>query len=256
MGRFFTRLLKPFFPEILLVSRSVERARRIAGRLGVLWGGYSSVSEADAVLATVPSQHLCEAVSKLAGYLKRKSVFLDVTSVKRSVVDRAAELLPKHVEYVSLHPLFSPSVRRPRRNLRVVVIPVRCSDQTAAGVGGLLEDVGFTVVYSTVEEHDKVMAVIQSAHHLSYLAYALTLGSMLEKSEIEKYATRSLISTLKMIRRLKTLLNVVKEIQMLNMYGGEAKVNLLESVRLLGKIDRYAWRRLEEALERLAEIKL
>ena len=104
---------------------------------------------------------------------------------------------------------------------------------------------------STPEEHDKIMSVVQVAHHLLYLAYALTLWESLDPEQVGKYSTKSLEATLLTMKKLRRNLSVVKEIQKLNIYGIESKAKLLENLKLLAEMNIGAWSRLETALNDL-----
>lgn len=253
MARALAKLLRGSAPYIFFVSRRPRKARSLAKRMGVGWLRFEELREADLVVLTAPSAHLREVALKVAPYLKLGSTVMDISSVKKGVIDGVARALPDHVSYVSLHPLFSPRVRR-ARGRKVVVTPARDRGSLPIIVE-LLRRANFHVVVSTPEEHDRAMAFIQVAHHLPYLAYAITLWESLTPRQISDFATRSLEATLLMIRRLHKNLNVVKEIHTFNIYGAEGKAKLLENLRLLAEGDEGAWGKLREVLSGLSQVK-
>ncbi|MEM2739783.1 MAG: prephenate dehydrogenase [Candidatus Bathyarchaeia archaeon] len=253
MGRLLSRLLKAAVSKLILVSRDADRARTIAKRIGVDWGGYESVEYADICILTVPSRFVVDTVSKISQRLKAGSMIADISSVKTYIVSEILRILPSSIEYVSLHPLFGPSVRRSSK-LKVVVIPARCSDESLDKLVSLLRDANLNIVFSTVEEHDRVMSVIQCIHHLSYMTLALTMLEYVKPEDVARYSTASLAYTLKMLRRFRRILDVVKEIQELNPYYGECRIKFIEYARLLGSMDDRSWRMLRDVLDKLSSI--
>ncbi|MEM1558862.1 MAG: prephenate dehydrogenase/arogenate dehydrogenase family protein [Candidatus Bathyarchaeia archaeon] len=254
MGRLLSRLLKPYVSRIILVSRDLDRAKLVARRIGVDWGGYDSTAYADICIVTVPSMFVVDTISKLSSWLKIGSIISDISSVKTYVVPEVSKILPKGIEYVSLHPLFGPSVRKISK-LKIVVIPARCSNESLSKFVSLLKDTGLEVILSTVDEHDKMMSIIQCIHHLSYMAFALTLVEYAKPDDIEKYSTASLKYTLRMLRRFGRIFDVIREIQELNPYYGECRVSFIEYARRLSLMDGKTWSILKEALDKLSTIK-
>ncbi|PCN50294.1 hypothetical protein B6U99_05200 [Candidatus Geothermarchaeota archaeon ex4572_27] len=252
MARLLARCLRGR-AHVAIASRRPSEARRLARRLGAEWASVEEAGRFDFVVLTAPPDRLEEAASRVAGHLRPGSIVMDVSSVKRGVVERVSRALPSHVAYVSLHPLFGPSTRRVEGRV-VVVVPVR-GEWAVEPVVELMRGMGLRVVVSSADEHDMAMAAVQVAHHLSYLAYAVTLASSLSPELVERYATRSLCSTLSALRRLYRGLRVVREIQELNAYGGLIKVRLLENLRELARGGEGAWRRVEEALRLLASVR-
>ncbi len=255
MGRLLSRLLKASVHRLILVSRDVDRAKLIAKRIGVDWGGYESTACADICVVAVPQRFVVDTVSKISQELKAGSIIADISSVKTYIVPKVLKVLPDHIDYISLHPLFGPSVRRSPK-LKVVVIPVRCSKLSLDRFILVLRNAGLNVILSTVEEHDRIMSVIQCIHHLSYMALALTLIEYVKPEDISRYSTASLTHTLRMLRRFRRILDVVKEIQESNPYYGECKVSFIEYVRLLSLIDERAWSMLRDALDKLSRIEV
>ncbi|MDW8061105.1 MAG: prephenate dehydrogenase [Nitrososphaerota archaeon] len=255
MGRLLSRLLKASVSKLILVSRDPDRARTIAKRIGVDWGGYESVAYTDICIVTVPSRFVVDTVSKISHRLKAGSVIADISSVKTYIVPEVLKILPNNIEYISLHPLFGPSVRRSSK-LKVVVIPVKCSDESLDRLVSLLRGANLNIIFSTVEEHDRVMSVIQCIHHLSYMTLALTMLEYVNPEDIARYSTASLTYTLKMLRRFRRILDVVKEIQELNPYYGECRIRFIEYARLLSSMSEQTWKMLRDVLDSLSSIEV
>ncbi|MEM3897427.1 MAG: prephenate dehydrogenase [Nitrososphaerota archaeon] len=245
MARVLARIFRGRVSEIAIISRSPERARRLSRRLGISCSTMKSIGEYDAVILTTPSQYLAEAVERIAPHLREGALLMDISSVKLGVVEKVLSLIPSGVEYLSIHPLFGPAARKLAGN-RVILIPVRGSSRIET-IKMIFEDAGLRVAFSTPEKHDEIMAYVQVAHHLSYLALALTLHGA-GPDILEDYATRSLKKTMSMLKMLHGNLRVIREIAESNRYAGRAAEALKTSIDELARGGDDVWRRVEEAL--------
>ena len=250
MARILVKILRWRAARLSIISRSLEKAKRFSKRMKVSYSTIDELGEYDAVILTAPPQHLPEVAQRISPRLREGCLVMDVSSVKLGVVEKVLERLPERVEYLSVHPLFGPATRKLAGN-RIVLIPIR-GESYLDGLKALFEDAGLKVVFSTPEEHDRIMAFIQVAHHLSYLSLALTLWER-DSEIVRDYATRSLRRTLRMFRSLSGNLRVIREIAGSNSYGGEAAEALKASIDRLMKLDEDAWSRVEEALKTLPE---
>jgi hypothetical protein len=88
------------------------------------------------------------------------------------------------------------------------------------------------------------------------LAYALTLAEAMDPQLIGKYATRSLRTTLWMLKKMNKNLGVIREIQELNAYGRDAKEKLLKNLKRLSYVNENTWKDVEKALKLLVSLKL
>lgn len=245
MARILVKIFKGRVSEVAIASRSLEKASRFSRKMGVSCSAIESIGEYDAVILTTPSQHIPEVVGRISPLLRDGSLLMDISSVKLGVVEKVLELLPSGVEYLSIHPLLGPAARKLAGN-RVILIPVRGSSYVGI-VKMIFEDAGLRVAFSTPEEHDEIMAYLQVAHHLSYLALALALYDR-GPEILEDHATRSLKGTMRMLRMLRGNLRVIREIAESNRYAGRAVEALKKSVDELARGGDDVWRRVEEAL--------
>jgi len=252
IGKFIVKFFRGKVKEITLISRNPSKAERLAKQFNVNYSiDYSYASQANLIIMAIPPHNLAEVASRLRGFLKPGTIIVDTSSVKKGVVESVLSILPNHIEYVSIHPLFNPARIRSFKGLTVVVIPVK-GERAWRLIAEVFKDAGLKVVISKPEEHDRVMSVVQVAHHLAYLAYALTAYELLNPRELHEYRTRILQYTLTVLGKLKDNLEVIKTIQELNTYGNEAKIKLLENMKQLSRISDENWTRLREALSKLS----
>ena len=132
-----------------------------------------------------------------------------------------------------MHPLFGPVERFEGEN--IVLVPVR-SGVWLSPLSQILKKAGLNVTVATAEEHDKAMALVQVVHHFALLV----LNEMFKHPDkwttrLEAFTTKSLRKTLKNLRRIEELIDVVEMIQRLNPYAKEAREHFLKLAHKLHK---------------------
>jgi len=252
MARILTRIFKGRVSRIAIISRSLRKAKRFSRSMEIDYTLLDSVGEFDVIILTPPPEALPEVVRKISASLRVGSLVMDISSVKLGVVDEIASILPGEIEYLSIHPLFGSKTRRLSGNV-VVLIPIRGSSYLRA-IKFVFESAGLKVVESSLEEHDRIMAYVQIAHHLSYLSLALTLWNGLGSTDAQRFATRSLRRTFTMFGLFYENLRVIREIAKLNRYGAEAIEHLKRMLYRLADGDPKAWAEVEKALKAFSEL--
>ncbi|MEM3653801.1 MAG: prephenate dehydrogenase/arogenate dehydrogenase family protein, partial [Candidatus Bathyarchaeia archaeon] len=176
IGKALARILKNKFESVFICSRSKEKAKSVAKSLGV--NGYSIDEdwEADIVIVSVPIEHTYQVCKYLITKLSSKFLLIDLASVKMGIVDKLEKEIPKDLEYISLHPLFGGRIKN-FKNKNFIVIPIKLGEKTKAFLK-FLENEGANLVYSTLEEHEKSMSIIQVLHHFSFLTFTMALDKL------------------------------------------------------------------------------
>jgi prephenate dehydrogenase len=128
----------------------------------------------------------------------------------------------------------------------IVLIPSRTSGDYLNLVRDLFSNAGLSVVMlKSPEEHDRLMAYLQVAHHTALLAlYALLRNAGIDLRG--PLLTHSLKYTVRAMERVITQLDVVYEIQRLNPYSSSVKEELINTLRLV--IDLMSEGRLDEVV--------
>ncbi|KYC37954.1 chorismate mutase [Scytonema hofmannii PCC 7110] len=168
MGRFFTQWLTALGHHIsILEQNDWERAEHL-------------LADADLVLICVPIECSLEVIRKVTQYLSPTTALADITSIKAPAV-RA--MLKHHTGPVmGLHPMFGPSIQSLVSQI-VVVCPGR-GDESFQWLLNLIEGEGGKVMFSTPEEHDQMMVVIQAIRHFATLSFGIFLSE--EKIDIRR----------------------------------------------------------------------
>ncbi|HID90508.1 TPA: prephenate dehydrogenase/arogenate dehydrogenase family protein [Candidatus Bathyarchaeota archaeon] len=230
MGRFFARVLSRDGFHVTICGRRLERARRVARRLGVSYGEVdSSVRGADLVIVSVPIDATYDVCMSVAKEMERGSTIVEIASVKTGIADRLRSDLPRHVRFVSAHPLFGPTVRGLRG--RNVVIIKGGDEEATRRLRLYLESKGASVSLLTVDEHDRAMATVQVLHHYALLSFSYVLQNELRRRpKLADLLTESLRLTLRSVKRVLDNLDAVLEIQERNPYAGEARREFVKAI--------------------------
>ncbi len=162
----FGQLLKRFF-EALGCTVIGSGKRRSTGLTNT-----EVVKRADVVIFSVPIADTVDVIRKVLPYTRPDQLLMDVTSVKVGPVE---EMLKSQAQVVvGLHPMFRPE--RSFEGQTTVVCPARLNDSRwKTWVVNMLAATGSVLKWSTAENHDSVMIVVQVNPHLSNLASALMI---------------------------------------------------------------------------------
>ena len=176
MGRFFVEQLSSF-------GHYVD----ILGRDG--WGNAPQLlGKADLVIVSVPIEQTVAIIEKTARYLEASTTLADVTSIKTPIVQAMLDCHSGPV--LGLHPMFGPGVDS-FLSQNVVVCPGR-QQQAYQWFLDFIASRGGKLIWSTPEEHDRVMVIVQAIRHFSTFA----LGAFLAEEEIDLSRTLDFASPL------------------------------------------------------------
>jgi chorismate mutase / prephenate dehydrogenase len=155
MGRYFEKWFSGAGYEVRLMGRSD-------------WPEADALcAEIDLVIVTVPIEDTADIIRKIAPYLPPDAVLTDLTSIKKVPLD--AMLAAHQGPVLGLHPLFGPTTSSLDKQIIVATPgrdPVSCQwvvDQLSAW--------GAVIVVAEAEEHDEIMAIVQSLRHFATFAF-------------------------------------------------------------------------------------
>ncbi len=184
----------------------------------------------DYVIFGVPVQFLKESVSELKEFISKKSVILDVSSVKMYPL----EILKKNFsqnQIIGTHPMFGvPSIEKKLDNLKVVISNISGSKSEVENIKKYIESIGFGVFEISAKEHDKRMAKVQALTH--FVGEGLKAFNLID-DELKTYSYRIMYSL-----HIDTALNtkeLFETIQKFNPYAKDIRKKLINE---LIKIDK------------------
>ena len=234
MGILFSRVFKNCVKEVAICSRTFDKAKKTASRLNVSAWPFEKCSEADIVLVSVPVEDTYDVCKTIIGNMNDNSLLMELSSVKHGIADKLSrDLKEKNIEYLSLHPLFGPRIRT-MRGRRIAIISVKIGP-IAEKVINFLRGKDFLIVESTIEEHDRSMAIVQAAHHFTFLALLTMEG--FHKASFKEFKTESFKRTDKTLKMIKENLDTIMAIQKINPYAMDARKKFTESAKIINKMD-------------------
>ena len=185
MGAWCARFLKGEGKEVLLIGRSLERLAPVSAELGVPATTVpSAVSDADAIIISVPVDHFEGVVKDISRYTSDRQIILDITSLKTAPV----AAMQKHISkgrILGTHPVFGPGAKSAAGH-HFVLTPTNETEQSLAGeVEAFLEKRGGIVSVMTPEEHDEMMSVILGLAHYIAIVSADTLLNFKNRKQME-----------------------------------------------------------------------
>lgn len=127
----------------------------------------------DMALVSVPIDKTPDIIRRLAPHLPPKAVLTDVTSIKKIPLTVMMDAHPGPV--VGLHPIFGPTTSTLDKQI-VVVTPGR-DDEACRWVIDQFATWGAVMVTASPEEHDQIMAFVQSLRHFATFAFGQFLAA-------------------------------------------------------------------------------
>ena len=126
---------------------------------------------------------------------------MDLTSLKAGPIKAMLQSSPSEV--IGLHPLFGPGVDAITGNT-IVICPAR-TEQWLDWVKNILTKHGATLIETTPERHDELMALVQALNHLN----SITMGMILKEwgmdlAELIQFATPIFNTKLAIIKEIFT----------------------------------------------------
>ncbi|ABU82074.1 bifunctional chorismate mutase/prephenate dehydrogenase [Ignicoccus hospitalis] len=236
MGEQLVKVFSRAGHRVVVTGRNLEKAEGLAKRFKVEWGEPKEVAkEVEWLILAVPPKAVPGLVKELAPLMRSGALLSDISSVKKTLVEEVLKVLPEYIEYISLHPLFGPEVEPLGET--VVVVPVKSYDYWVRLVQNIFVSMGFEVITSTPEEHDRAMAVTQVLHHFALVSLDEAAKKLSKEYGVDymRYATRSFKKTLETIQRLKELSEVIDEIQEMNEYAAHAREEFLKVASQMDK---------------------
>lgn len=222
MGQFFRRFFEKNKCRVLIASRKTRLSPEDCAR------------QSNIVLVSVPVDVTISTIKKIAPYIKKDSLLIDTTSIKKEPVD--AMIRYSKCEVIGMHPVFGPSVVS-IKNQTIVLCPAR-TKKWMQWLKGIFEKNGARVKLSTPEKHDEMMSVIQGLNHFSTLSVAHAMKN-LGISVKESLEYTSPIYRLRMAvvgRILNQDPNLYASIEMMNPKNKDALKAYAESSKKLRKI--------------------
>ena len=225
--------------SVLITGPRVEVGKRIAQRYGCRFStDNAEAASSDFVVICTPLDLTPEVMEEVVPHLERGTVVMDICSVKTEVCDRAKKLIGSGIQYLSLHPMFGPSVKDLEGQV-VILVPVR-GRRFLNKIEKFLGEHQARTITTTPSMHDYALGVVQCLTHFAYI----TVGATLKDLDIDIKQSRSFSSPVYelMLDMIGRILSgnpaMYSEIQIHNPYSAEIEDLFLENAgRLKAAVD-------------------
>ena len=226
MSRSLTSLLTLAGHNVVITGRNPIKAQLLSREFNAVymdleqalsWGEYI-------ILALSPSAF--DYINLVLSKISNQKVVMDIFSSKSEYYKKIEEISKRNnFRYVSTHPLFGPILYPVGE--RIAIIP----SSTSGDVSEVVEfwrDSGLQPVVTTVEEHEKAMAIVQVLSHFFMLGLNKAIPSLQKELEVNDETVKQLQTTnfrevLKILSRIQELHSVIIEIQKSNPYAYKAR---------------------------------
>ncbi len=249
MGKTLIRLFRPSGAKIQVCSRDPERAEDVAKKLGISHCTLKEAFLSDILIVSIPITKVVNTSLTAIDRMKPKSLLIDVSSVKTGITDRILEHLPNKIEYLSIHPLFGPTIET-FRGENILLIPARIGPRSKSVIN-FFEEIGLIITEVGVDDHDRFMAVIQVLHHFGLLSLGVSLIENLNSKIDERFYTSLFRRTLNHLESIIGNLPTIIEIQRFNPYAQWARLQLLEYNHFLKDFNKEGLEKIEKSFKKL-----
>jgi prephenate dehydrogenase len=254
MGRVLVRLFQPSRARIVVCSRNPRKAKRSCQYLGVKTRSQDDVQDADVVVVTVPIEKTVTTCKRLLKKMKPRSLLIDVTSVKKGIVNNITVNVPETIEYLSLHPLFGPETQNLKGENVLAINPK--TGPLSKTILNFLSRSGLKTAHVTIDEHDRKTAITQALHHFAYASLATCMMKLMRKPDFQKYSTRSLKNTIELIQFFSNNLDTIMEIQKKNPYAADARRAFAQTVSELSRMENRTARQITSRMRMFGNMKM
>ncbi|ARM76354.1 chorismate mutase [Acidianus manzaensis] len=226
MARALASLFKLTKQEVVITGRDLLKAEKLSNEFNfVTMDILNAIRWGELIISTFPpAVLLSDFSSKIYSNIKGK-IFMDISSSKNLVFPYIEEKsLKENFIYVSIHPLFGPYIYPVGE--RVAIIPSKSSnDDVVKDLVKFFRDNGLYPLVTTLEEHEKAMAIVQVIPHFYLLALSESINKLSKELDIDfsKYQTTNFREVYKLIRKINDIKDVIMEIQSLNPYADKAR---------------------------------
>jgi prephenate dehydrogenase len=189
--------------------------------------------KSDILVLAVPCNVMSEVLTSIHPLLRKEQLVVDIASVK-SDISNILNNLPTQV--VSIHPMFAPSVIE--LNGQTVVFTKVSTGTLADYFVNILKNAGARLVESSLDEHDRIMAIVQGLTHFTSVVF----GHVLQQLKISPENTRCFTSPVYriqmdiMLRILQQSPDLYGQIATTNPYVPEVLASFLTSASDLAKV--------------------
>jgi len=223
MARSLVSLFSLVGHNVVITGRNKEKAERLASEFKYVYMDLdSAINWGEYIILALPPSSL-DFITDISPKFSNK-VVMDIFSSKHQVFEQLEKLSEIYsFNYISTHPLFGPILYPVGE--RIVIIPSKTS-KNIEEIINFWREVGLNVSISTVDEHERAMAVVQVLTHFYILGLSRAIEELkkdLKIEDLQDFYTTNFKEINRILDRVKTILPVIMEIQKSNPYAYKAR---------------------------------
>jgi prephenate dehydrogenase len=222
-GSFYAKNFKEAGFNVSIMDHNCESTKKIATENCLRVLEKEDFSGFEIVIVSVPNESAPEVIQKIGKKLDKGTLLFDFCSVKSKVVDELEKLSSEELELASLHPMHSPRILS-ITNQPVICIPIKKGDKLEK-IQKFFDEKGANFFFSTAEEHDKMLSIVQGLTHFSQFVSASVLKELeVNLKDTLKFGSPNYALFLSVIARV-VLQNpeLYSQIQLANPYNAKVR---------------------------------
>jgi prephenate dehydrogenase len=195
-----------------------------------------NVKDFDTIILSVPNSVAPKLVKEIIPRMKKDSLLMDFCSVKTFVVEEEKKFVDKEIELVSIHPMHGPRVNS-INGYPIIFIPIKCGKKCDI-IKKFFEKEEGGIIESSVEEHDKILSIVQGLTHYSQFVSASILRELeVDLKKTIKFSSPNYSLFISLLSRV-VLQNpeLYCQIQLENPYNGNVRKIFTKNAKLLENI--------------------
>jgi prephenate dehydrogenase len=181
MGRWFCQFFKERGIEVVgsdIDKNSLEKLKR-EFQIKIAKDNKEAIRSAKFILISVPPQNLEKVFQKIAPFVKKDQIILDITSIKEKPVKLMHKYFKKNL-VLGTHPLWGPNSKE---NLKIVLTPTNKKEREfAEKLKKWFQENNIQVKILSPKKHDRLMSWVLGIPHF----VGLVSGSTLKNSNLRE----------------------------------------------------------------------
>jgi prephenate dehydrogenase len=231
-GSFYAKLFKKNGFNVFIKDYDENETKKFCEEKGFNFfeEDYSII---DTIIFSVPNKIAPIVIQQTIPKVKNKTLLIDFCSVKSFVVPEFEKIKNNDLELVSIHPMHGPRLSS-ISGMPVIIIPISIGKKFEIIKEFFLKEKA-NIIFSTVQEHDKILSIVQGLTHFSQIVSAeIIKESEIDIKKLKEFSSPNFELFINLISRV-VLQNpeLYSQIQTENPYNNNMRKKFLEKTLLL-----------------------
>ncbi len=176
-GSFYAKLFSKNEFDVSICDKNETADKKFCKKNKIKWcKKETSLKEFDIVIVCVPNKTAPKLIEEIGPKLDKGALLIDFCSVKTDTVNALKKLSKLDLELASIHPIHGPRIKT------IIGQPVVCIKIKTGKKFDTIEKFfaknGSELIFSTAEEHDRLLSIVQGLTHYSQFISAAVLKEL------------------------------------------------------------------------------